>query len=55
MAHSTDPPKNLGELLDRIEQIREELLTIQRSLEEMEPAKKAGHGPPRTRRNTPKL
>jgi len=37
MAHSTEPPKNIGELLDQIERIREELLTIQRTLEEMEP------------------
>jgi hypothetical protein len=37
MAHSTDPPKNIGELIDQIERIREELLTIQRSMENMEP------------------
>ena len=39
MPHSTDPPKNIGELLDRIERIREELHTIQRTLEQMEPKK----------------
>jgi hypothetical protein len=37
MAHSTDPPKNIGELIDQIERIQEELLTIQRSMEKMEP------------------
>ena len=41
MAHS-DPPPNIGQVLDRIERIREELLTIQRALEVMEPAQKAG-------------
>ena len=30
--------KKVGELIDRIEQIREELLAIQRSMEKMEPA-----------------
>ncbi len=41
MAPSTDPPKNMGQLIDQIERIREELLTIQRSMETMEPAKTA--------------
>jgi hypothetical protein len=41
MAHS-DPPPNIGHVLDRIERIREELLTIQRALEALEPAQKAG-------------
>ena len=31
--------KKVGELIDRIEQIREELLAIQRSMEKMEPVK----------------
>ena len=39
MAHSTEQPKNIGKLLDQIERIREELHTIQRTLEEMEPKK----------------
>ena len=37
MAKSSEPPKPLGELIDQIEQIREELLSIQRTLEKMEP------------------
>jgi len=31
------PPKDISELIDQIESIREELLTIQHSLEKMEP------------------
>jgi hypothetical protein len=39
MKRETDAPiKKLGELIDRIEQIREELLAIQRSMEKMEAA-----------------
>jgi hypothetical protein len=38
MANS-DPPKDIGELIDQIETVREELLTIQHSLEKMEPKK----------------
>ena len=33
------PPKGISELIDQIEAIREELLTIQHSLEKMEPNK----------------
>ncbi len=33
------PPKNLSQLIDRIDQIREELLTIQQSMEKMETPK----------------
>jgi hypothetical protein len=36
MNASTKPPKNISELIDRIDQIREELLAIQRSMEQME-------------------
>jgi len=43
MAPSTDPPKKLGALIDRIDRIREELLTLQRSLEEMEQADAPKH------------
>jgi hypothetical protein len=35
--HDADTPKKIGELIDRIEQIREELLGIQHALEKMEP------------------
>jgi len=37
MVRPTEAPQNIGQLIDQIEQIREELLTIQRTLEEMEP------------------
>jgi hypothetical protein len=37
MAKANDPPLTFGELIDEIERIREELLTIQRSMENMEP------------------
>jgi hypothetical protein len=30
------PPKNISELIDHLEQIREELLNIQRSMEKLE-------------------
>ena len=36
MAKTTDPPKSIGELTDQIERIREELLSVQRSLEKLE-------------------
>jgi hypothetical protein len=39
MGASTKPPKNIGELVDRIEQIREDLLAIQHSMEKMETVK----------------
>ena len=32
----SEPPKSLGKLIDRIELIRDELLSIQRSLEKVE-------------------
>ena len=38
MDDSEDPPKSLSEIIDYIEKMREELLTIQRSLEMLEPA-----------------
>jgi hypothetical protein len=37
MAHSIRPPKKLGDVIDDLDRIREELLTIQRSLEKIEP------------------
>lgn len=42
MAPSEKPLKNIGELIDHIERIREELLEIQNSMEKMEPVKKDG-------------
>jgi len=36
---SDKPPKNIGQLIDQIEEIREALLSIQRDMEKMEPAK----------------
>ena len=41
MAKAPLPPKSIGELIDRIERIQEELLSIQRSLEKMEPIEAA--------------
>jgi hypothetical protein len=41
MPRANDPPKTIGELLDQIERIREELLAIQRSMEKMEYVKPA--------------
>jgi hypothetical protein len=37
MAKANEPPSSLGEIIDRIEKMREELLGIQRSLEKLEP------------------
>jgi hypothetical protein len=34
----------LGDIIDYIEKVREELLTIQRSLEKLEPAESAASG-----------
>jgi len=36
MAKANDPPLMLGEIIDRIERMREELLSLQRSLEKIE-------------------
>jgi hypothetical protein len=36
MAKINDPPLAFGEIIDRIEQMREELLILQRSLEKIE-------------------
>jgi hypothetical protein len=41
MAKATVPPKSIGELVDHIERIREELLSVQRSLEKLEPIEDA--------------
>jgi hypothetical protein len=37
MTKSADSLRNIGELIDRVEQIREELLAVQNSLEKIEP------------------
>ena len=36
MPHTGSPPKTIGELIDQLDMIREDLLGLQRSLEEME-------------------
>ena len=36
MASANDPPKTIGEIIDHIERIRDELLVLQRSMEKME-------------------
>jgi len=36
VAKANDPPLAFGEIIDRIEQMREELLILQRSLEKIE-------------------
>jgi len=41
VAQSNDPPRNIGELIDQIEHIREELFSIQRSMEKLETLKAA--------------
>jgi hypothetical protein len=41
MANSGTPPAKLSDIIDDIERVREELLTIQRSLEKLEPAQSA--------------
>jgi hypothetical protein len=40
MPHTDDPPKTIGELIDQLDMIREDLLGLQRSLEKMEPQPK---------------
>jgi hypothetical protein len=37
-----DAPKTLGEVIDYVERLREELLTLQRALEKMERPRTAG-------------
>jgi hypothetical protein len=36
MSHAEDPPKSVGELIDEVERIREDLLRLQRQLEKLE-------------------
>jgi hypothetical protein len=44
MAKANDAPLAFGEIIDRIEQMREEMLMLQRSLEKMELAEPAASG-----------
>jgi hypothetical protein len=37
MSHINEPPKTFAEAIDEIERIREELLSVQRALEKLEP------------------
>ena len=37
MKRAIDSPEQIGDLIDRIERIREELLTIQHAMEQVEP------------------
>jgi len=41
MAQSDGPPRDIGELIDQIDHIMEELFSIQRSMEKMETPKAA--------------
>ena len=41
MARTNDPPLTFGQIIDRIERMREEMLILQRSLEKMELAEPA--------------
>jgi hypothetical protein len=36
MARSQQPPKTIGELIDKVERIREELFVLQQELEKLE-------------------
>jgi hypothetical protein len=36
MTHAQDPPKTIGELIDEVERIREDLLRLQLQLEKLE-------------------
>jgi len=40
VAQNDKPPRTIGELIDRIERIREELMTIQRSMEKLKPVER---------------
>jgi len=41
---TSDAPKTIGEVIDYVERLREELLTLQRSLEKMERPKTSVSG-----------
>lgn len=55
MNSTSVPPNTISELADRVERIREELLSIQRSLEKMEPVEAAVESAPQApQRETPR-
>jgi len=41
MSRTSDPPKTIGEVIDELEKIQEQLLNLQRTLEKMEPVEAA--------------
>jgi len=45
MAKANDPPLTVGEIIDCIERMREELLSLQRSLEKIELVEPAASAP----------
>jgi hypothetical protein len=49
VAKATEPPKNIGELIDQIDHIREELLAIQHSMEKMERTPPNGLSQPKSK------
>jgi hypothetical protein len=42
MTSNNDSPKNIGEIIDHIERIQEELLVLQRCMEKMESVNRDG-------------
>jgi len=46
MAKANDPPLTLGNIIDHIERMREEMLGLQRSLEKLELQKPESQKPP---------
>jgi hypothetical protein len=49
MTHSQNPTKTIGELIDEVERIREDLLRLQRELEKLEIVETAVSGDERKR------
>jgi hypothetical protein len=41
MAHINEPPKSIGEIIDQVERIREDLFILQGSLEKIESIERA--------------
>jgi len=41
MTHANEPPKSIGEIIDHVERIREELFILQGSLEKIESIERA--------------
>jgi hypothetical protein len=44
MRHDQNPPKTIGEVIDQVERIREDLSRVQRELEKMETVETALSG-----------